>query len=66
MEIYVVIIGNYINSDTTTYGVFSSLEIAKRQVAPKDWFIDHYELWSLNGECVDSYIEPEEESEEKE
>lgn len=64
MEIYIVIIGNYINNVTDTCGVFSSLELAKRQEAPADWFIDHIEVWRLNCGYIRTIdIEEEEEDE---
>ena len=67
MEVYVVIINN--DEDypedfaTDTCGVFSSLELAKRQEIPEGWVFDHIEIWRLDGEYINS-IELDEEEEE--
>lgn len=71
MEIYVVIINNgeeYPEDfDQDTCGVFSSLELAKRQEIPEGWELDHIEVWRLDGGCVRAIeIEDDEESEEEE
>lgn len=56
MEIYIVIINNgeEYSEDfkQDTCGVFSSLELAKRQEIPEGWELDHIEIWRLNGNYI--------------
>lgn len=55
MEIYVVIINNgeiYEDFEEDVCGVFSSLELAKRQEIPEGWELDHIEIWRLNGDYI--------------
>lgn len=70
MEVYVVIINNgeeYPEDyEIDTCGVFSSLELAKRQEAPIGWEIDHIEIWKLDGGYIGGVDIDEEEEEEAE
>lgn len=55
MEIYVVIINNggiYEDFEEDVCGVFSSLELAKRQEIPEGWELDHIEVWKLDGDHI--------------
>lgn len=66
MKIYVVIINNgaeYLEEfEHDICGVFSSLEMAKRQEPPKGWEFDHIEVWHLDGGYIDTINTKEEES----
>lgn len=67
MEIYVVIINNgeeYPEDfEQDTCGVFSSLELAKRQEIPEGWELDHIEVWKLDGGYIGGvHIDNKEES----
>jgi hypothetical protein len=68
MKVYIVIINNdedYSEDfETDTCGVFSSLELAKRQEIPEGWVFDHIEIWHLDGAYINSLEIDEEEEEE--
>lgn len=64
MNIYIVVVGNWYNSNTDVCGVFSSIEKAEHQEAPSGWFIDHIEVWHLNGNYIRSFYPEESEEEE--